>query len=820
MANYSRNSSLKDGQIAGLYDLQETLGCGHFAVVKVATHVFTGERVAVKVIDKTKLDEVARAHLFKEVRCMKLVQHPNVVRLYEVIDTQTKLYLVQELGDGGDMYEYIMNHEQGLCEDRARHYFQQIVLAIDYCHKLHIVHRDLKLENVIFFRSLDVAKLTDFGFSNKFTPGHKLDTSCGSLAYSAPEVLLGDSYEAPAVDIWSLGVILFMLVCGRAPFYEVNDSETLINIMDVRYSVSEHVSQLCQRLIEKMLVREPYQRCTLGDIMEDPWFQGGHPPVMPTPVPLVTELPLTPEEHNYVAEKLEEGNIADRSTLQKSLEDNTYDHVTATYYLLAEQLLRRLKATSNSLEPALRRRRANGRLSLPENRRRDRVPKPSIPTVEVIEDKGNDSEAHSDSESGSSTPRSRRSSSGRLAPREGHMLDETIKAHAIEADEVLHSSMEEDDLVPSNLHRTHGKFPSTGALPEPSTSANLQLSTETMQTSNFASRPPERKFGSRRGHFAKARSTPLALNQIHEERESDLDDSPVNSPRVERTRKHLGGGLMKSKRTTRRLSPVHSGGSRRSSSCSSSDEDEIERHMRRLKTSSSCKLNSRRGNADDPSSDGDSGGGTGVGGGSLRKISAGPSNNSNEDSSTATGKTAPSRKESNGKTQCLNINLGVNGFAPLCEDFCVIEESNKENIYFNKLTKIGEETPEIINANDAASTGKRSPLIEECDNLSSKGGGELDRNSFCKEKRNSASKYIRTSDSDGDNRKLTLSNTDEMPMDANTCNSLEGMVNFEVNDTSVQSKDTLKLVEDSRKNMKFLQSPTMQTVKSNCCRIF
>jgi len=214
MAKYSHNSTLKDGQIAGLYDLQETLGCGHFAVVKVARHVFTGERVAVKVIDKTKLDEISRAHLFKEVRCMKLVQHPNVVRLYEVIDTQTKLYLVQELGDGGDMYEYIMNHEQGLSEDKARHYFQQIVLAIDYCHKLHIVHRDLKLENVIFFKNLDVAKLTDFGFSNKFSPGQKLDTSCGSLAYSAPEVLLGDSYEAPAVGKFFFVVINLRLNFG------------------------------------------------------------------------------------------------------------------------------------------------------------------------------------------------------------------------------------------------------------------------------------------------------------------------------------------------------------------------------------------------------------------------------------------------------------------------------------------------------------------------------------------------------------------------------------------------------------------------------
>lgn len=158
-----------------------------------------GEKVAVKVIDKTKLDEVSRAHLFQEVRCMKLVQHPHVVRLYEVIDTQSKLYLILELGDGGDMYDYIMQHESGLDEDLARTYFQQIVQAISYCHKMHVVHRDLKPENVIFFKKQGVVKLTDFGFSNLYSPGQKLETSCGSLAYSAPEILLGDSYDAPAV---------------------------------------------------------------------------------------------------------------------------------------------------------------------------------------------------------------------------------------------------------------------------------------------------------------------------------------------------------------------------------------------------------------------------------------------------------------------------------------------------------------------------------------------------------------------------------------------------------------------------------------------
>ena len=187
------------GQMAGLYDLEETIGEGHYAVVKMARHVFTGEKVAVKVIDKMKLDAATRLQMMQEVRLMKLVQHPYVVRLYEVIDTQTKLYLVLEFADGGDMYDYIMKHEGGLDEHTAKKYFRQIVTAIQYCHKLHVVHRDLKPENVVFFEKLGMVKLTDFGFSNKFDPGQRLQTSCGSLAYSAPEILLGDSYDAPAV---------------------------------------------------------------------------------------------------------------------------------------------------------------------------------------------------------------------------------------------------------------------------------------------------------------------------------------------------------------------------------------------------------------------------------------------------------------------------------------------------------------------------------------------------------------------------------------------------------------------------------------------
>ncbi|KAJ8417463.1 hypothetical protein AAFF_G00286900 [Aldrovandia affinis] len=335
-----------EGKIAGLYDLDRTLGKGHFAVVRLARHVFTGQLVAVKVIDKTKLDAMATGHLLQEVRCMKLVQHPNVVRLYEVIDTQTRLYLILELADGGDMYDYILRHEGGVSEERAKVHFAQIIRAISYCHRLHVVHRDLKPENVVFFRQQGTVKLTDFGFSNRFQPGTMLMTSCGSLAYSAPEILLGEEYDAPAVDIWSLGVILYMLVCGKPPFQEANDSETLTMIMDCRYTVPPRLPPLQGR--------DPACRASLAEIEDHPWLQGVDP--SPTPVgrgtaPLTSHHSLTTEEHQAILQAMSSGNIADRDAVQEALEADCYNHVTATYYLLGERLLREKLERASHTEP-------------------------------------------------------------------------------------------------------------------------------------------------------------------------------------------------------------------------------------------------------------------------------------------------------------------------------------------------------------------------------------------------------------------------------------------------------------------------------------
>uniref|UniRef100_A0A0N5AW13 Protein kinase domain-containing protein n=1 Tax=Syphacia muris TaxID=451379 RepID=A0A0N5AW13_9BILA len=182
-----------------------------------------------------------------------------------------------------------------------------------------------------------MVKLTDFGFSNKFTPGQQLETSCGSLAYSAPEILLGDAYDAPAVDIWSLGVILYMLLCGRLPFQEANDSETLTKILDCQYVLPDHLSHHAN-LISRMLVKDPKKRATLQEIITNPWVAAGERGLAQI-LPLVGKANLSDSAHATIIEQMVAGGVDTEERILSSLENNDYSYATATYYLLAERVL-------------------------------------------------------------------------------------------------------------------------------------------------------------------------------------------------------------------------------------------------------------------------------------------------------------------------------------------------------------------------------------------------------------------------------------------------------------------------------------------------
>ncbi|XP_063059067.1 MAP/microtubule affinity-regulating kinase 4 isoform X1 [Engraulis encrasicolus] len=258
----------------GNYRLLKTIGKGNFAKVKLARHTLTSREVAIKIIDKTQLNPTSLQKLFREVRIMKSLHHPNIVQLFEVIETEKTLYLIMEYASGGEVFDYLVSHGR-MKEIEARAKFRQIVSAVHYCHQKNIVHRDLKAENLLLDADANI-KIADFGFSNEFTLGSKLDTFCGSPPYAAPELFQGKKYDGPEVDIWSLGVILYTLVSGSLPFDGQNLKELRERVLRGKYRVPFYMSTDCEGILRRFLVLNPSKRCTLEQIMKDKWINAGY----------------------------------------------------------------------------------------------------------------------------------------------------------------------------------------------------------------------------------------------------------------------------------------------------------------------------------------------------------------------------------------------------------------------------------------------------------------------------------------------------------------------------------------------------------------
>uniref|UniRef100_A0A8C8VMH6 Serine/threonine-protein kinase MARK1 n=1 Tax=Pelusios castaneus TaxID=367368 RepID=A0A8C8VMH6_9SAUR len=314
----------------GNYRLLKTIGKGNFAKVKLARHVLTGREVAVKIIDKTQLNPTSLQKLFREVRIMKILNHPSIVKLFEVIETEKTLYLVMEYASGGEVFDYLVAHGR-MKEKEARAKFRQIVSAVQYCHQKCIVHRDLKAENLLLDADMNI-KIADFGFSNEFTIGNKLDTFCGSPPYAAPELFQGKKYDGPEVDVWSLGVILYTLVSGSLPFDGQNLKELRERVLRGKYRIPFYMSTDCENLLKKLLVLNPIKRGSLEQIMKDRWMNVGHEE---------EELkPYTEPEPDFNDTKRIDIMVTmgfSREEIHESLVKQKYDEVMATYLLLGRK---------------------------------------------------------------------------------------------------------------------------------------------------------------------------------------------------------------------------------------------------------------------------------------------------------------------------------------------------------------------------------------------------------------------------------------------------------------------------------------------------
>ena len=282
-------------------------------------------------IDKTKLDKTTRPKLYREVRIMKQLNHDNIVRLYEVIDTTDYLFLVLELASGGEIFDYLVSHGR-MKEKDARKFFRQIVSAVDYCHQKRIIHRDLKAENLLLDNYLNI-KIADFGFSNNFHPSKQLETWCGSPPYAAPELFQGQKYVGPEVDMWSLGVVLYVLVCGALPFDGTTLAKLRARILAGKFKVPFYMSAECENLIRKLLVIDTKERYTMEQVKADPWLNEGYAHQLPA---TYAEPLDDPNEKETVMKMVQELGIP-RDELVKCLEEQAYSHVDATFYILLHQ---------------------------------------------------------------------------------------------------------------------------------------------------------------------------------------------------------------------------------------------------------------------------------------------------------------------------------------------------------------------------------------------------------------------------------------------------------------------------------------------------
>ncbi|KTG34918.1 hypothetical protein cypCar_00040551 [Cyprinus carpio] len=320
----------------GFYEIIRTLGKGNFAVVKLARHKVTKTQVAIKIIDKTRLNSSNLEKIYREVQIMKLLNHPHIIKLYQVMETKDMLYIVTEYAKNGEMFDYLTSNGR-MSENEARKKFWQILTAVDYCHQHHIVHRDLKTENLLLDANMNI-KLADFGFGNFYNSGEPLSTWCGSPPYAAPEVFEGKEYEGPQLDIWSLGVVLYVLVCGSLPFDGDSLPALRQRVTEGRFRIPFFMSQDCENLIRKMLVVDPAKRINVAQIKQHRWMLADPSAPHQTLSLSLTDYNSNLGDYSEPVLSIMQTLGIDRQRTVESLQNSSYNHFSAIYYLLLERV--------------------------------------------------------------------------------------------------------------------------------------------------------------------------------------------------------------------------------------------------------------------------------------------------------------------------------------------------------------------------------------------------------------------------------------------------------------------------------------------------
>ncbi|XP_052598741.1 sperm motility kinase 2B-like [Peromyscus californicus insignis] len=324
----SPSSPLEKENFYSQYVMLKTLGRGGFAEVKLAYHRFTSTLVAVKVLQKENKWCLA---VNPEVNIMKMINHPNIISLVQVIESEKKIYLIMEVFAGKQLYQYV-GKAGHLEEDRARGIFRQILSAVSYCHEHGIIHRDLKPDNIMVDRKGNV-KIIDFGLGAQVRPGEKLSFYCGVYKFAAPEFHLRRLYDGPKVDIWTLGVVLYFMVVGKVPFDAVTLPELRHQIVNANYTVPLDMSQELQDLLSLLMTVDPSLRPTVDEVKRHPWLREE---MEASPNDCEEMVPGLPDP--AIVKAMEHIGFQARD-IKESLQQRKFNQTMASYCLLKRQAL-------------------------------------------------------------------------------------------------------------------------------------------------------------------------------------------------------------------------------------------------------------------------------------------------------------------------------------------------------------------------------------------------------------------------------------------------------------------------------------------------
>ena len=316
------------------YIFLKTIGEGTFGKVKLALHKLTEEKVAIKILEKNKINNNKDLErIEKEIKYMKMLNHPNIVKIYEIIEDESNYYISMEYVSGGELFNYIVKNKR-LTENEASFFYSQIIHIIQEIHKHKICHRDLKPENLLLTQHKTI-KIIDFGLSNEYKD--YLSTPCGSPCYASPEVIKGLKYSGLGIDLWASGIILFSMLCGYLPFDDKNNDNLFKKILkcNIEFPKKKNViiSENAKDLIRKILQPEPSKRITLEDILQHPFLVYGNKKYKEK-----IKLDINKQDKLIIDYMTNILGISNKNNIiRKNINDNRHNHITTIFYLLKKK---------------------------------------------------------------------------------------------------------------------------------------------------------------------------------------------------------------------------------------------------------------------------------------------------------------------------------------------------------------------------------------------------------------------------------------------------------------------------------------------------